>query len=255
MAKRFRDTGVWKKKWIRELDPEMKLFWFYILDNSDHAGIWDVDIDLASFQVGIKLDEARILKVFNRKIFPLKDGKWFIPKFIEYQYGELNESNRAHLSVIKILKKYGLMDKGLPSPSGGLKVEPKVKSKVMVKGKAKANQLEEIKSNIPNLENDFPAVNVKIEYDKFVDYLEANGKSYKNYNAGFRNWLRNDSFGKATIEPKKIVRNVNVICTECSHAFKQKSGLLNNSKCPKCNEFGVVDAITYNLMKGPVGGN
>ena len=254
MAKRFRDTGVWKKKWIRELNPDMKLFWFYILDNTDHAGIWDVDIELASFQIGVKLDEVRILKVFHRKIFPLKDGKWFIPKFIDYQYGQLNEANRAHLSVINILKKYGLLNKGLPRALKQAKAVPKVKSKVKVKVKSKEAQLEEIKSNIPNLQNDFPEVNGKIEYDKFADYLEANGKAYKNYNAGFRNWLRNDSFGKAKIAPKKVVRDIDVICTECKYCFKQKSGLLNNTKCPKCNEFGVVDAITYNLMKGPGNG-
>ena len=108
MAKRFTETGKWKKKWIRELNPDMKLFWFYLLDNCDHAGVWEVDIDLASFQIGVKLDEARILKVFNRKIVPFKDGKWFIPKFIDYQYGELNEKVNAHKSVIKLLTKYGL---------------------------------------------------------------------------------------------------------------------------------------------------
>ena len=112
MAKRFTDTGKWKKKWIRELSPEMKLFWFYLLDNCDHAGIWEVDIELAAFQIGIELDESIILNTFNRKIVTFKPGKWFVPKFIVYQYGELNKSNRAHLSVIKILTKYGL-NKGL----------------------------------------------------------------------------------------------------------------------------------------------
>ena len=102
MAKRFTDTAKWKKKWIRELNPEMKLFWFYLLDNCDHAGIWEVDIDLASFQTGVKFDESTILKTFNRKIVPFKDGKWFVPKFIEYQYGELNDNNRVHNVVIKI---------------------------------------------------------------------------------------------------------------------------------------------------------
>jgi len=40
-----------------------------------------------------------------------------------------------------------------------------------------------------------------------------------------------------------------VICTECDYRFK--TILTNNSKkCPKCIEHGVVDLITYNLMKG-----
>ena len=253
MAKRFTESGKWKKKWIRQLDPKYKLFWFYLLDNCDHAGVFDADIESASFHIGLEYTEKEVLEVFNRKIVPFKTDKWFIPKFVEYQYGELNENNRAHLSVINILNKYNLLDpnKTLARPLKGVKEQVKVKDK----SKGKSSQLESIKNNLEELQSEFPTVNVKIEYDKFVDYLAANGKTYKNYNAGFKNWLRNDSFGKATIEPKKVLRSVDVICTECDHSFKQKSGMINNSRCPKCNEFGVVDAITYNLIKRPRNGS
>ena len=257
MAKRFTESGKWKKKWIRQLDPKYKLFWFYLLDNCDHAGVFDADIESASFHIGLEYTEKEVLEVFNRKIVPFKTDKWFIPKFVEYQYGELNENNRAHLSVINILNKYNLLDpnKTLARPLKGVKEQVKVQVKVKDKSKGKSSQLESIKNNLEELQSEFPTVNVKIEYDKFVDYLAANGKTYKNYNAGFKNWLRNDSFGKATIEPKKVLRSVDVICTECDHSFKQKSGMINNSKCPKCNEFGVVDAITYNLIKRPSNGS
>ncbi len=256
MAKRFTESGKWKKKWIRQLDPKYKLFWFYLLDNCDHAGVFDADIESASFHIGLEYTEKEVLEVFNRKIVPFKTDKWFIPKFVEYQYGELNENNRAHLSVINILNKYNLLDpnKTLARPLKGIKEQVKVQVKVKDKSKGKSSQLESIKNNLEELQSEFPTVNVKIEYDKFVDYLAANGKTYKNYNAGFKNWLRNDSFGKATIEPKKVLRSVDVICTECDHSFKQKSGMINNSRCPKCNEFGVVDAITYNLIKRPSNG-
>ena len=256
MAKRFTESGKWKKKWIRQLDPKYKLFWFYLLDNCDHAGVFDADIESSSFHIGLEYTEKEVLEVFNRKIVPFKTDKWFIPKFVEYQYGELNENNRAHLSVINILNKYNLLDpnKTLARPLKGIKEQVKVQVKVKDKSKGKSSQLESIKNNLEELQSEFPTVNVKIEYDKFVDYLAANGKTYKNYNAGFKNWLRNDSFGKATIEPKKVLRSVDVICTECDHSFKQKSGMINNSRCPKCNEFGVVDAITYNLIKRPSNG-
>ena len=259
MAKRFTESGKWKKKWIRQLDPKYKLFWFYLLDNCDHAGVFDADIESASFHIGLEYTEEEILKVFNRKIVPFKTDKWFIPKFVEYQYGELNENNRAHLSVINILNKYDLLGANKPhrSPLKGNKVKVKDKEqvKVKVKAKGKGDQLEEIKSNLEELQTQFPDVNVKFEYDKFVDYLAANGKTYKNYNAVCKNWLRNDSFGKAKLDPQKVDRMVDVICTECNHSFRRKSGLLNNSRCPKCNEYGVVDAITYNLMKRPSNGS
>ena len=251
MAKRFTESGKWKKKWIRQLDPKYKLFWFYLLDNCDHAGIYDADIESASFHIGIEYKEKEILEVFNRKIVPFKKDKWFIPKFVEYQYGELNENNRAHLSVINILTKYKLLgsNKALNSP---LKAN-KDKIQTKVKAKSKKSQLEDIKENLNNFQSEFPTVNVKLEYDKFSDYLEANGKTYKNYNAGFKNWLRNDSFGKAIIDPKKVERSVDVICSECNYSFKQKSGIKNFTICPKCNEHGVMDAITYNLMRQPNG--
>jgi hypothetical protein len=122
MAKRYTDTGKWGKRWLRELSPEMKLFWFYLLDNCDHAGIWDVDIELAGFQIGLQLDGDEILDIFKNRIEVTKNGKWFVPKFIEFQYGELNESNKVHKSVIHKLEKVGAWGfpqgacEGLPRP-------------------------------------------------------------------------------------------------------------------------------------------
>ena len=130
MAKRFTESTKWKKLWIRKLNPKYKLFWFYLLDNCDHAGIYDADIESASFHIGIEYNKEEILETFNRKIVPFKKDKWFIPKFVEYQYGELNENNRAHLSVINILSKYKLLGskKALNSPLEGSK--DKIQSKV-----------------------------------------------------------------------------------------------------------------------------
>ena len=115
MAKRFLDTNLFRKRWIRELDTDMKLFWVYLLTDCDHAGIWDVDVERASFQLNVNLMEVEILETFNKKIVPFKRDKWFVPKFIEYQYGELNDNIRPHQSVIKILEKYKL-HKGLINP-------------------------------------------------------------------------------------------------------------------------------------------
>ena len=108
MAKRFLDTNIWNKKWIRELDPKLKLFWLYLMSKCDHAGIYDVDIELASFQLKVELSEKEILKAFNGNIKIIKNNKWFIPKFIDFQYGTLNDKVNAHRSAINILEKYGL---------------------------------------------------------------------------------------------------------------------------------------------------
>ena len=56
MAKRFTDTEKWKKQFVKSLDPVYKLFWFYILDECDHAGIWHVEIEIAEIRIGAKID-------------------------------------------------------------------------------------------------------------------------------------------------------------------------------------------------------
>ena len=111
MAKRFIDTDMWSKKWIRLLDPELKLFWVYLLSRCNHAGIYEVDLELASFQLKIDLDQKTIMESFNGNIKPIDKDKWFIPKFVEFQYGPLNEKVNAHKSVINILNKHKLINK------------------------------------------------------------------------------------------------------------------------------------------------
>jgi hypothetical protein len=122
MAKRFTDTEKWKKPLIRNMKAAYKLLWLYILDECDHAGIWHVDIEVAQIKIGEKLDKDEAIKAFGKKIHVFDDGeKWFIPAFIDFQYGELNEKNRAHQSVLKKLSKYGLVIKPLTSPLQGAK--------------------------------------------------------------------------------------------------------------------------------------
>jgi len=198
MPKRYTDTDKWKKIWFRKLKNDHKVFWMYVLDQCDHAGIWEVDFELASyFCNGIK--ESEIRKTFVKQYHEFDDGKrWFIKDFIEFQYRGLDESNRVHNSVINILKRHGLF-KGLIRPlyeakdKDIYKDQDKVKEKDKEKGKnSKKNQLKKIESELNILQAEFDAVDVSIEFDKFQDYLKANGKRYANYKSAFRNWLRSD---------------------------------------------------------------
>lgn len=109
MAKRMTDTEKWKKRFFKKLCCKYKLLWLYILDDCNHAGVWDVDLEVAGLRVGEDFNESDVLTQFAENIIAIDDGdKWFIPKFIEFQYGELNPSSRVHQSVIKILDKYNL---------------------------------------------------------------------------------------------------------------------------------------------------
>jgi len=140
MAKRFTDTEKWKKPFIRGLQGAYKLLWLYICDDCDHAGIWQVDMDVAQIRIGEKIDLNEAIKSFEDKIIIFDSGnKWFIPSFVEFQYPSgLNPENRSHNSVIILLEKYNLRipkNKPLISPSEGCKdmVMVMVKDKDMVK--------------------------------------------------------------------------------------------------------------------------
>lgn len=126
MAKRFTDSEKWSKPFIRNMKSAYKLLWLYMLDECNHAGIWQVDLDVAQLKMGEKLNYGDAINFFGAKIYAFDNNeKWFIPDFIEFQYGDLNPENRAHNSVIVLLNKYNLMDvlkhkiKPLTSPLQG----------------------------------------------------------------------------------------------------------------------------------------
>ena len=109
MAKRFTDTNKWRKDFIRGLQGAYKLLWVYILDECDHAGIWHVEMDIAEIRIGFKINIEDVKEQFKDHIVEFdKNTKWFIPDFIEFQYGILNPDNRAHKSVLDLLDKYKL---------------------------------------------------------------------------------------------------------------------------------------------------
>ncbi len=153
MAKRLTDTDKWKKPFVRGLQGAYKLLWFYICDDCDHAGIWQVDLDVASLRIGENITQEEAEKQFGDKIVPFDGGeKWFIPDFINFQYScepeELNSNpkNKTQNSAFKILEKYGLLknstsiteeeNKGL---TRGLQA-PKDKDKYKDKEKDKDNK-------------------------------------------------------------------------------------------------------------------
>jgi len=110
MAKRFIDTKIWDKAWYRKLSPESKLLWVYILTKCDHAGILDGDWEAASFFIGSKMNHTKVPQVIKDKMIPIDNDQYFIPSFVEYQYGSLRINSKPHLSVIKRLEAKGLND-------------------------------------------------------------------------------------------------------------------------------------------------
>lgn len=138
MAKRFTDTEKWKRPWFRKLSCSAKLVWFYLLDQCDHSGIWHADFELLSFQLGEEVTSKELEAWFGEKLTMIESDKYFIPSFVDFQYGELNPNNNAHKSVIATLEKVGA-NNPLNSPFLGAQDKDKDKDKDQDKNKEREN--------------------------------------------------------------------------------------------------------------------
>ena len=73
---RMTDINKWSDgSWFRKLDPEEKVFWFYIHDKCDQAGVWIQDFEEASFFTGVEYDAGTLLHSFEGKIDYLPEWK------------------------------------------------------------------------------------------------------------------------------------------------------------------------------------
>lgn len=131
MAKRFTDTDKWKREWFCLLPIEAKLAWYYLLDNCDHRGVWFKNFRKMSFELDFTVDEGRFIAWFGDKLRLFDGDKYFIPSFVEFQYGNLNPDNNAHKSVIELIQKIQKLapQEPLNSPSGGAQDKDKDKDK------------------------------------------------------------------------------------------------------------------------------
>lgn len=115
MAKRFTDSTIWEDDWFYELTPEHKLFWFYLKDNCNHAGIWKPKRMAFKSVTDTDIDLNKVLESFNngkKRIRVLENGYWLLEDFFYFQYvtkGKvLNRCNRVHESVLVIYVKMGI---------------------------------------------------------------------------------------------------------------------------------------------------
>ena len=210
------DTDKWKKRFVRELSPQHKLLWFYILDDCNHAGIWEVDLEVASIRVGYELVYDMLPQPFLDKIEIFDNGdKWFIPDFIDFQYGELNPNSNVHKSVIQLLERYNLMGymKGSQTLPEGVK--DKDKDIVIVKDKAKVKRF--VKPTLDDIFDYCSERQNNVDYQKFYDYYSSNGwkvgkNPMKDWKAAVRTWEKNEAPKKKNIlstweEARSIVNN------------------------------------------------
>lgn len=112
MAKRFTSTEIWGEDWFLDMPNDYKLFWYYILSNCDHSGIFKVNLRSFCGLLEVKIETEKALEYFNKekdRIQEINKNLWFIKDFFVFQYGTtFNINNRLHASIKSIYDKYGI---------------------------------------------------------------------------------------------------------------------------------------------------
>lgn len=125
--KRFTDTRKFADPWYRRLEPRLKCFWEWLLAECNSAGVIDIDWPLAAFAIGAEISEDD-MQQFTGRVEKLPCGKWFIQKFVAFQYGQLSKECRPHGKVIEEAEAAGVLQrvsKGYPKGIGTLQAADK----------------------------------------------------------------------------------------------------------------------------------
>ena len=132
--KRFTETDKWKDSWFRKLPAEVKLAYLYVLDNCDAAGVWDADYELADFQIGVAVGWPKVIDTLGDRLQILPTGKWFLTRFIPFQYGTLSPECKPHQNVLRLMKLHKTPTLSIPFPKGIQRDKEKEKEKDKDKG-------------------------------------------------------------------------------------------------------------------------
>jgi hypothetical protein len=158
MGKRFTDTDKWKDAWFTDLEPAMKIFWVYICDNCDHAGIWRVNFKIASSMIGAILDRQSVMNALGKRIRVLSDDKWYIEKFISFQYPKgLSPKCKPHIGVISLLKSHSID----LNPYLTVQDKDKDKDKDILPSSFSSSKNEHRKKNLPEKDSQ---LNLKVDH-------------------------------------------------------------------------------------------
>jgi hypothetical protein len=173
-TKRFTDAEKWKDPFFENLSNNFKLIWLYLLDDCDNAGLWGKSIKRLNFHCNTNVTEQELLKVLGKRIIPITESLWLIPKFLEFQYGsnwmtsknKAVESAREKLSikgidVDSIPSRYSITTSDIPyqypidtgKAKAKVKAKVKVKDKVQDKSKDLSKELDKDSSNVDALQS------------------------------------------------------------------------------------------------------
>lgn len=102
MPKRLTDTEKWNDDWFLSLSNDYRMIWQWLLDNCNHAGICKRNIKLMNVMCNTNTTEEMMLEYMEGRVIVAKND-WFIPKFIKFQYTNLQSNKPVIVSVRKDL--------------------------------------------------------------------------------------------------------------------------------------------------------
>jgi len=265
MAKRFTQTDIWDEDWFLDMPKEYKLFWFFIKDQCNHAGIWRPNKRLFEAMIEGRVDLNKALELFNtekERISILKSGHWFIIDFFVFQYGEsFNPANRVHKSIQSI---YNHEDINLTSIRGLIDHTDRVKDKDKdkdidnsLKGGVGENSLDFINQIIQTFGNEFTAIND-------LDYVVTNSgkersaaskilKLHKEKNPQMDSAQTLESlrtYFKACVTINDEWLRSNMSLPIIVSKFNEINNKLKNGSKRKANGSGVTDAELAGIISG-----
>ena len=251
MPKRFHDTEIWNEDWFLDMGEEYRMFWFYLKDTCDHAGIWKPNVRRFNSEVGKKINLDKALQLFNaekNRIEQLDSGHWVLLDFINFQYGSvLNLKNSCHLSVFNRLNK---LEVSLGSLRGLIEVKegssrPQVEVKAGVKDQDKdkviviSKRLKAFKVLVYKFNNKYPEEMLDEFYNHFSELNRLKTKmrweSEKTWELEKRlvKWASNDYSG--------------ILKGDKNGQFKLDSTGFPMAYCEKC---GVSSSYRFEELKG-----
>lgn len=221
MSKRFTDTEKWTKQWFGDLSIKEKVLWLYCCDACDAAGVADFSPRFFSFAVGFSVSRAMLDKSFKGRIVWLEDNKFFIPSFIDFQYGQLAEACKPHKPIIKELEKLGLLV--LENGKGNVRVP---------KGYGKGNDT------------------LSIPYPKGINTLEEKEKEKEQEKETKGGLGESDPFADFwSVYPKQRIGNKDKARSAFLRAVK-RSGLAEAQITAKAAEYAKSEEVARGYAKG-----
>lgn len=216
MAKRFISSELFDDPWFMELSRDSKLGYIYMITKCDHAGIIEPNRRLMQISTGCH-DLLAVFRDLDSRLIQIPGTlKFFLPKFIDFQYPKgLLMTVKAHESAKDLLEYHGLWNqeifkkcKVLGNPYLRVKNKSMNKSKDKDKNKSKNKSFEIFWKLYDKLIDEPGALEVwctlsEDDRTKILArvgaYVESTPK--KNYRMNAKNWLSDNRWTDEIISP------------------------------------------------------